>query len=66
MARQPTRPRTVAELLRWLDDRLRTLEHRTHVQIGTPPNAYVVEVDDAGRLVARHGTTGTVTVLAEP
>lgn len=66
MARVRVRPRTPAEILRDLDDRLRILEHRTSVVVGVAPDAYVVEVDDTGRLTARHATTGTVTVVALP
>lgn len=60
------RPETWRELVRDLDDRLRVLEHRPVVVVGTPPNSWVVEVDDAGRLTARHAATGAVTVIAAP
>ncbi|MFD1937570.1 MULTISPECIES: hypothetical protein [Nonomuraea] len=66
MARLKTRPRTPAEILRDLDDRVRVLEHRTSVVIGVAPDAYVLEVDDSGRLTARHADSGTVTVIALP
>ncbi|GAA2685460.1 hypothetical protein [Nonomuraea recticatena] len=64
MARLKTRPQTPAEILRDLDDRIRVLEQRNSVVIGVAPNAYVIEVDDVGRLTARHATTGAVTILA--
>lgn len=66
MAARPRRPRTAEDLLRDLDDRLRVLEHRTFVVVGTPANAYVLEVNAAGELTARNTTTGTVTVVALP
>lgn len=60
------RPTTDAELIRELDDRIRRLETRTAVVVGVPPEAYLLQVDNAGRLVATQTTTGTVTVVALP
>lgn len=60
------RPRTAAELIRDLDDRIRRLEQRTEVVIGLPPNAYLLSVDAAGRLVATNTTTSVMTVVAVP
>lgn len=60
------RPRTDAELIRDLDDRIRRLEQRTEVVIGIAPNAYLLSVDATGRLVATNTTTGTTTVVAVP
>lgn len=66
MATQPRRARSVEELLRGLDDRIRTLEHRTFLVLGVAPNAYLLEVNAAGELVATNTTTGTATVVALP
>lgn len=66
MAARPRRPRSAEDLLRDLDDRLRVLEHRTFVVLGTPANAYVLEVNAAGELVATNTTTGSATVVALP
>lgn len=60
------RPRTAAELIRDLDDRIRRLEQRTEVVIGLPPNAYLLSVNGAGQLVATNTTTNTTTVVAVP
>lgn len=66
MAVRQLRARTVEELMRDIVDRLRALEHRTSVVIGTAPHAYVLEVDQAGQLIARHAASGAVTVVAVP
>ncbi|MFF3665478.1 hypothetical protein [Microtetraspora malaysiensis] len=66
MAVRQLRPRTVEDWVRDVMDRLRVIEHRTTVVVGTAPNAYVLEVDSQGRLTARHATTGTITVIASP
>lgn len=55
-------PQTTTELLQDLVARVRRLELARRVSVGP----YVLRVDDEGRLVATHRTTGTVTVLAEP
>ncbi|MBP2703539.1 hypothetical protein JOL79_06965 [Microbispora sp. RL4-1S] len=65
MVKRRQRALTDAELIRDLDDRLRRLENRQFVQIGVPPNAYVLQVDDAGQLVAT-SSGGTATVVALP
>lgn len=60
----------MAELLRDILDRLGRLERRNRQVIGNGATAYVLEVPttgaNAGKLTARHATTGTVTVLAGP
>jgi hypothetical protein len=66
VATQPTRARTFEEYVRELDDRLRVLEHRTFLVLGVPPNAYLLEVNAAGELVATNTTTGTATTVALP
>lgn len=66
MAQRVLRNRTLPELMRALEDRLTRLERRSSLTVGTPPNGYVLEVDAAGNLVARHGSTGTTTVIASP
>lgn len=65
MPQRTNRPLTDRELVRWLDDRIRRLEARPYVQVGVPPNSYVLSVDAQGRLVAT-SAAGTVTVLALP
>lgn len=65
MPQRTIKPQTDAELIREFDDRIRRLENRPYVQVGVPPAAYVLEVDDAGQLVAT-SSAGTVTVLALP
>lgn len=47
----------------WAAERLET---RTRVVVGPPGHAWVVEVNPAGELTARHAETGAVTVLAAP
>lgn len=47
----------------WAAERLET---RTRVVVGPPGHAWVVEVNPAGELIARHAETGAVTVLAAP
>lgn len=66
MSIRTLRDRTLPELMRALEDRLSRIERRTSYTVGTPPNAYVLEVNAAGQLVARHGTTDTETVIASP
>lgn len=65
MPQRTNKPTTDRELVRWLDDRLRRLEARPYVQVGVPPNAYVLQVDEQGRLVAT-SSAGAVTVVALP
>lgn len=65
MPQRTNKPLTDRELVRWLDDRVRRLENRPYVQVGVPPNAYLLTVDDSGQLVAT-SSAGTVTVLALP
>ncbi|MEU4228317.1 hypothetical protein AB0F17_28820 [Nonomuraea sp. NPDC026600] len=65
MPKRTIKPQTDREVIRDLDDRLRRLETRPYVQVGVPPNAFVLQVDDAGQLVAT-SSAGTVTVLALP
>ncbi|MBA9005910.1 hypothetical protein [Thermomonospora cellulosilytica] len=60
------RPRTLEEVLRQMEDRIRRLEARTSTVVGAGDRAWVVEVDAAGRLVARHVATGAVTIIAAP
>jgi hypothetical protein len=60
--RQTDGPRLIQEIV----DRLRRLETRTRYVVGTGTNAYVIEVNAAGNLTARHATTGTVTIIAVP
>lgn len=59
-------PTTDVEWIRRVEERLRILENRRAYMIGIAPNAYLIEVDLAGQLVATHTTTGTITVLAVP
>lgn len=54
------------DLIRDILDRVGRLERRNRYTVGTGTKAYVLEVNAAGRLVARHATTGTVTVIAMP
>lgn len=65
MPKRTIKPQTDREVIRDLDDRLRRLENRPYVQVGVPPLAFVLEVDDAGQLVAT-SSAGTVTVVALP
>lgn len=55
-----------ARLIQEIVDRLRRLETRSRYVVGTGTTAYVIEVNAAGLLTARHATTGTVTVIAVP
>lgn len=66
MALGRLRPRTTEELLAGVLDRLRRLETRTSVTVGGPAGAYVLEVNEAGELTARHAATGHVTIVAVP
>ncbi len=66
MPARKLRPTTDRELVRELDDRIRRLETRTQVVVGTPADAYLLSVDAAGNLTAKHTTTGTVTTIAMP
>lgn len=70
MAVRSTRIKDLGEIIRDILDRLGRLERRTRVVVGTGPTAYVLEVPptgpNAGKLTARHATTGTVTPLASP
>jgi hypothetical protein len=65
MPQRTNKPLTDRELIRSFDDRLRRLEQRPYVQVGVPPNAYLLQVDEAGQLVAT-SSAGTVTVVALP
>lgn len=58
--------RTTEDLLTLVLERLERLETRTRVVVGPPGHAWVVEVNPAGELIARHAETGAVTVLAAP
>lgn len=66
MALRDLRKATTEDLLRDLVDRVRRIEHRTSLTIGSGTQAYVLEVNAAGQLTARHATTNTVTVIALP
>lgn len=66
MAERKRVPTTDQEWIRRVEERLRTLENRRAYIIGVPPEAYLLDVDLAGRLTATHTTTGTVTVVATP
>lgn len=71
MAVRTQRITNLPELIRDILDRLNRLERRNRVVIGTATaGSYVLEVPDtgpnAGKLTARHATTGTVTPLANP
>lgn len=70
MATRTVRIKDLGELVRDILDRLGRLERRNRVVVGSGGSAYVLEVPDAGvnagKLTARHATTGTVTVLANP
>lgn len=65
MPQRTNKPLTDREVIRSFDDRLRRLENRPYVQVGVPPNAYLLTVDEQGRLVAT-SSTGTITVIALP
>lgn len=65
MPKRTSKPLTDRELVRDFDYRLRRLENRPYVQIGVPPAAFLLQVDDAGRLIAT-SSAGTVTVVALP
>ncbi|MEV0822552.1 hypothetical protein [Nonomuraea rubra] len=65
MPQRTNKPINDRDVIRDFDDRIRRLETRTYVQVGVPPNAYVLSVDEAGRLVAT-SSAGTVTVIALP
>lgn len=58
--------RTTEDILVSMLERLERLETRTRVVVGPPGRAWVIEVNPAGELVARHATTGAVTILAVP
>lgn len=66
MATRSIRFNDLGELIRDVLDRLGRLERRNRYTVGTPPNAYVLEVNAAGQLTARNTTTSTVTVVAVP
>lgn len=57
---------TWQEWIRRIEERLRVLENRRAYVIGTAPHAWLLDVDDTGRLTATHTGTGAVTVVAEP
>lgn len=65
MPKRTNRALTDRELIREILDRLSVLEARTYVQIGVPPNSFLLTVSDGGELVAT-SAAGTVTVLASP
>lgn len=66
MAERRRVPSTDVEWIRRTEERLRVLENRRALVVGVPPNAYRLDVDLTGRLIATHTTTGTVTVVALP
>lgn len=66
MAIDRLRPRNLDGLLLAIQDRLRKLESRSRVTVGAGAGVYVLEVNAAGELTARHTGTGTVTVIATP
>lgn len=66
MPNRELRERSLEDLLTAMNDRIRRLEHRTAAVVGSGSAAWVVEVDTAGRLTARHAASGAVTVLAAP
>lgn len=70
MSQRTLRPVSVERLVQDLVDRLRRLERRSRYTVGSGTTAYVLEVPmtgaNAGKLTARHATTGTVTVIANP
>lgn len=66
MAVRASKIKDMPELIRDVLDRLGRLERRSRYVVGTGASAYVLEVNAAGQLTARHATTGTVTVIAVP
>lgn len=66
MAERKRVPTTDTEWIRRTEERLRVLENRRAYVVGVPPNAYLIDVDLTGRLIATHTTTGTATVIALP
>jgi hypothetical protein len=66
VVRRDPRKTTVEELLSDLLSRIRRVETRTRATVGSGANTYVLEVNGAGQLTARHAGTGTVTVIASP
>jgi hypothetical protein len=65
MPQRTNKPLNDRDVIREFDDRIRRLENRPYVQVGVPPNAYVLSVDEAGQLVAT-SSAGSVTVVALP